>query len=61
MNEMLALMSLKWLTGVTASFILPAISPNVKHIVFGSSIKCVDAFRIAIEEKTKLLIKQKHG
>lgn len=34
MNEMLALMSLKWLTGVTASLILPAISPNVKHIVF---------------------------
>lgn len=34
MNEMLALMSLKWLTGVTASFILSAISPNIKHIVF---------------------------
>ena len=35
MNEMLALMSLKWLTGVTASFILPTISrPNMKHIVF---------------------------
>ena len=34
MNEMLALMSLKRLTGVTASFILPAINPNVKHIVF---------------------------
>ena len=34
MDEMLALMSLKWLTGVTASFILPAISPNMKHIVF---------------------------
>ena len=27
----------------------------------GSSVKCVDAFRIAIKEKTKLLIKQKHG
>ncbi len=34
MDEMLVLMSLKWLTGVTASFILPAINPNVKHIVF---------------------------
>ena len=34
MNEMLALMSQKWLTGVTASLILPAISPNIKHIVF---------------------------
>lgn len=34
MNEMLVLMSLKWLIGVTASFILPAISPNIKHIVF---------------------------
>lgn len=34
MNEMLALMSLKWLTEVTASFILPAINPNIKHIVF---------------------------
>ena len=27
----------------------------------GSSVKCVDAFRIAIKEKTKLLIKQKYG
>ena len=35
MDEMLVLMSLKWLTGVTASFILPAINPNIKHIVFG--------------------------
>ncbi len=34
MNEMLVLMSLKWLTGVTANLILPAISPNMKHIVF---------------------------
>ena len=34
MDEMLALMSLKWMTGVTASFILPTINPNVKHIVF---------------------------
>ena len=34
MNEMLVLMSLKWLTGVTASLILPAISPNMKHIFF---------------------------
>ena len=34
MNEKLALMSLKWVKGVTASFILPAISPNMKHIVF---------------------------
>ena len=34
MDEMLVLMSLKWLTGVTASFILPAIRPNMKHIVF---------------------------
>lgn len=34
MDEMLALMSLKWVTGVTASFILPAINPNIKHIVF---------------------------
>ena len=34
MDEMLVLMSLKWLTGVTASLILPAISPNIKHIVF---------------------------
>lgn len=34
MNEMLVLMSLKWLTGVTASLILPAINPNIKHIVF---------------------------
>lgn len=34
MNEMLVLMSLKWLTGVTASFILPAINPNMKYIVF---------------------------
>jgi len=34
MNEMLILMSLKWLTGVAASFILPTISPNMKHIVF---------------------------
>lgn len=34
MDEMLVLMSLKWLTGVTASFILPAINPNIKHIVF---------------------------
>jgi len=34
MNEMLVLMSLKWLTEVTASLILPAINPNVKHIVF---------------------------
>ncbi len=34
MDETLAVMSLKWLTGVTASFILPAISPNIKHIVF---------------------------
>ncbi len=34
MDEMLVLMSLKWLTGVTASFILPAINPNVKHLVF---------------------------
>lgn len=34
MNEMLAVMSIKWVTEVTASFILPAISPNIKHIVF---------------------------
>lgn len=34
MDEMLVLMSLKWVTGVTASLILPAISPNIKHIVF---------------------------
>lgn len=34
MDEMLVLMSLKWVKGVTASFILPAISPNIKHIVF---------------------------
>ena len=34
MDEMLALMSLKRLTGVTASFILPTISPNMKYIVF---------------------------
>lgn len=34
MNEMLVLMSLKWLTGVISSFILPAINPNVKHLVF---------------------------
>jgi len=27
----------------------------------GSSVKCVDAFRIAIKENTKLLIKQKNG
>ena len=35
MNEMLVLMSLKRLTGVIASFILPTISPNMKHLVFG--------------------------
>ena len=34
MDEMLVLMSLKWVTGVTASLISPAISPNMKHIVF---------------------------
>ena len=34
MDEMLAVMSIKWVTEVTASFILPAISPNIKHIVF---------------------------
>ena len=32
-----------------------------KCFFWGSSVKCVDAFRIAIKEKTKLLIKQKHG
>ena len=26
-----------------------------------SSVKCVDAFRIALTEEPKLLIKQKHG
>ncbi len=31
------------------------------NVFWGSSVKCVDAFRIAIKEKTKLLIKQKHG
>ena len=34
MNEMLVLMSLKWLTGVTASLILPTIRSNMKYIVF---------------------------
>ena len=34
MNEMLALMSLKLLTGVTASFILPTISPNMEAYCF---------------------------
>lgn len=34
MDEMLVLMSLKRLTEVTASLILPAISRNIKHIVF---------------------------
>ena len=29
------------------------------NVFLGSSVKCVDAFRIAIKEKTKLLIKQK--
>ena len=27
----------------------------------GSSVKCVDAFRIALTEEPKLLIKQKHS
>jgi len=31
------------------------------NVFWGSSVKCVDAFRIAIKENTKLLIKQKHG
>ena len=29
--------------------------------ILGSSVKCVDAFRIALTEEPKLLIKQKHG
>ena len=27
----------------------------------GSSVKCVDAFRIALTKEPSLLIKQKHG
>lgn len=34
MNEMLVLMSLKWLTGVTASFILPTIGPQYEAYCF---------------------------
>jgi len=31
-----------------------------RNVFWGSSVKCVDAFRIAIKRKPKLLIKQKH-
>ena len=35
---------------------------EVGNVLFnGSSVKCVDAFRIALTEEPKLLIKQKHG
>ena len=34
----------------------------VGNVLFnGSSVKCVDAFRIALTEKPRLFIKQKHG
>jgi len=32
----------------------------IRNIVFGSSVKCVDTFRITIKGKPKLLIKQKY-
>ena len=35
---------------------------EVGNVLFNvSSVKCVDAFRIALTEEPKLLIKQKHG
>ena len=43
-------------------------SGNMKKLCFisiaallGSSVKCTDAFRIALTEKPKLLIKQKYS
>ena len=32
-----------------------------QRLLLGSSVKCVDAFRIALTEKPKLLIKQKYS
>jgi len=44
----------------------PKASFSLTHIVTfrrinGSSVKCVDAFRIALTKEPSLLIKQKHG
>jgi len=30
-------------------------------MTFGSSVKCVNAFRIVLTEESKVLIKQNHG
>ncbi|EGC20023.1 hypothetical protein HMPREF9141_1508 [Prevotella multiformis DSM 16608] len=36
-------------------------TPNVLRLFYGSSVKCVDAFRIALTEEPKLITKQKHS
>ena len=33
----------------------------IKHLFYGSSVKCVDTFRIAFTDESKVFIEQKEG